>query len=105
MRFFEEGIGRPIVLIHGWPAGASIWRGQLDRLGTRHHVLAPDLPGFGGSPAAGAQSCRDAAAAIRSFIEAMHLEKVVLVGWSVGARVALAYCRAFGVMHLRGLAL
>lgn len=38
-----------MVLVHGWPVDARLWDGQIPVLAARHRVLAPDLPGFGGS--------------------------------------------------------
>ena len=43
------GKGFPLVLIHGYLAGAEIWRKQLDFFKDRFEVFAPNLPGFGES--------------------------------------------------------
>lgn len=47
----EAGSGSPVVLVHGWPQHSGIWDGVTDRVAPHHRVLAPDLPGFGRSPA------------------------------------------------------
>lgn len=45
-----DGGGSVIVLVHGLGLAASCWRPHLDRLAAEgFRVLAPDLPGFGGS--------------------------------------------------------
>ena len=45
--------GRPaIVLVHGYPDSKEIWRGVIERLAPRFHVIAYDVRGFGGSSAA-----------------------------------------------------
>jgi 4,5:9,10-diseco-3-hydroxy-5,9,17-trioxoandrosta-1(10),2-diene-4-oate hydrolase len=51
MRYFVGGRGNPLVLVHGLGGAAANWT-ELAPLLTRHHrVLAPDLPGHGGSAA------------------------------------------------------
>ncbi len=45
----RSGSGFPLVLIHGYLAGAEIWREQIAYFQDRFEVLAPNLPGFGDS--------------------------------------------------------
>ncbi|MDP9235725.1 MAG: alpha/beta fold hydrolase, partial [Actinomycetota bacterium] len=45
------GDGIPVVLLHAFPLHAGMWQPQLDALGDRFRVIAPDLKGFGGSDA------------------------------------------------------
>jgi pimeloyl-ACP methyl ester carboxylesterase len=49
----EEGEGDPLVLVHGAGTSSAIWRRTMPRLAGGRRVVAPDLPGYGGSPAAG----------------------------------------------------
>ena len=49
----EEGAGDPLVLVHGAGTSGAIWHRATPRLAARRRVIAPDLPGYGGSPAAG----------------------------------------------------
>jgi pimeloyl-ACP methyl ester carboxylesterase len=51
-RFIEAGSGPDLVLLHGGEYGASAditWRYNIDELAQRFHVLAPDMPGWGGT--------------------------------------------------------
>jgi pimeloyl-ACP methyl ester carboxylesterase len=48
-----RGAGEPLVLLHGLGASRSVWRRAAPRLARERLVLAPDLPGLGGSPPAG----------------------------------------------------
>src|ERR1700704_4554994 len=44
------GRGSPVVFIHGLGSASYIeWRYNLESVAARHHVYAPDLPGFGRS--------------------------------------------------------
>lgn len=45
----EMGSGPPVLLLHGWPASAHLWRNIAPRLARTRRVIAPDLPGFGAS--------------------------------------------------------
>jgi pimeloyl-ACP methyl ester carboxylesterase len=46
----DTGTGSPVLLLHGWPDTADLWRHQVPALVADHYrVLAPDLRGFGGS--------------------------------------------------------
>src|SRR5207247_6620341 len=80
-----------LLLIHAFPLDARMWSAQMDR----RHVVAPDLPGFGGSPAAtgdvltmdlGARWCLDA-------LDAAGLDRVVVCGLSMGGYVAFELWR------------
>ncbi len=43
-----------LVLVHAFPLDASMWKPQTEAFGGRVAGAAPDLPGFGDSPGAGA---------------------------------------------------
>jgi pimeloyl-ACP methyl ester carboxylesterase len=49
----EIGTGDALVLVHGAGTSAAIWRRTMPLLADDRRVVAPDLPGYGGSPAAG----------------------------------------------------
>ena len=45
-----HGNGEPVLLLHGWPDDAGLWRHQVPALtGAGFQVIAPDLRGFGRS--------------------------------------------------------
>jgi len=67
-----------------------MWQPQLDALGGRFHVLAPDLPGMAQSAASGRFSISRAAAAIATLIEEHHDRPAHVCGLSLGAMVGLA---------------
>jgi pimeloyl-ACP methyl ester carboxylesterase len=47
----EAGEGPPVVLLHGWPQHWYEWRHLIPPLAKEHHVVCPDLRGFGWSEA------------------------------------------------------
>lgn len=97
LHFVEKGHGQPLLLIHGFPFNAMMWQPQLDGLGTVARMLAPDLPGFGDSPAPdGPASMHGYAEDCVAVLDALDiLEPVVVAGLSMGGYVALALARHF----------
>src|SRR5882757_3266355 len=46
----EHGEGVPVLMLHGWPDSARLWRHQVPVLaGHGYRVITPDLRGFGRS--------------------------------------------------------
>lgn len=41
------GEGEPVLLLHGWPTNAQLWRHVLTTAGEHRKVIALDLPGYG----------------------------------------------------------
>lgn len=49
MHYVDEGSGDPVVLFHGEPTWAYLYRKMIPPLAERHRVIAPDYAGFGRS--------------------------------------------------------
>lgn len=49
MAYIDEGIGDPIVFIHGNPTSSYLWRNIIPHVGHLGRVIAPDLIGMGDS--------------------------------------------------------
>ncbi len=88
----DAGTGPPIVLVHGWSLSSAAFGEEiasLARAGRR--AIAPDLRGHGRSPAPRMPfGLVDLAGDLAGLFEALALERAVLLGWSLGAEVALA---------------
>jgi pimeloyl-ACP methyl ester carboxylesterase len=84
--------GRPIVFIHGYAMGSSLWRPLAERLGDRGFAcVAPTWPlGAHTEPmGAGAELTMEGVAAmVGELLEALALEHVVLVGNDTGGAIA-----------------
>jgi len=106
LHFEEAGSGVPVLLIHGFPFTSRMWKPQLGSLAANGHLLAPDLPGFGESPAEPPpHSVEQYAEDCLSVLDALNiLEPVVVGGLSMGGYIALAIARLFPE-RLRGLML
>lgn len=83
-----------LLLVHAFPLDARMWEPQLGSLGARVPVVAPHLPGFGGTEgpevltmAAAAEHC------VRAMDEA-GVDAAVVCGLSMGGYVALELWRS-----------
>ncbi|WP_269930088.1 alpha/beta fold hydrolase [Aminobacter sp. HY435] len=92
IHYVEQGEGRPILFIHGLGGQLHHFRGTLfSQMGEGFRLIALDRPGSGYStrPAGFAGTLTEQAELVRQFIEAMGLEKPLVVGHSLGGAVAL----------------
>jgi len=81
----------PLVLLHGVGGGKSQWREQLDALAMRGwQAYAWDMPGYGDSALPSVPySFALLADALCALLDALRLERAVLIGHSMGGMVAL----------------
>lgn len=92
----DQGHGRAIVLLHGFPLGATLWDDQAAALGASHRVLRPEFRGLGRSDVtAGPYLIEQLAGDVAGQLDALGVERVALVGHSLGGAVALAFFRLF----------
>ncbi|GGR52319.1 arylesterase [Deinococcus seoulensis] len=101
------GEGRPVALIHGWPLSGRMWEGQIDAL--RHagyQVISYDRRGFGQSGKTATGYTYDVFASdLKDLIEALNLNDVTVVGFSMGGGEVSRYAGLFGTQYLRSAAL
>ena len=90
IHYRELGQGPPLVLLHGGTLTSGSWASHLPIFAERFRVLAPDSRGHGKTRnPAGHLSYRQMADDIAAFIEALGLEKPMVLGYSDGGQVAL----------------
>ena len=108
MRFFSGGKGQaPIVLVHGLGVSSRYMTPTARRLAPRFPVYAPDLPGFGRSERPDrVLSVSGLAAILARWMQAMALERAVLLGNSLGCQIivdlAIRYPERVGWVVLVG---
>ncbi|HET8861766.1 MAG TPA: alpha/beta hydrolase [Solirubrobacterales bacterium] len=91
VRYREAGEGKPVVFVHGYLVDGRLWDGVVDQLSDRFRCFAPDWP-------IGAQrvamnpdadlSPYGIAAIVASFLEALDLEDVTIVGNDSGGAMS-----------------
>ena len=88
----EAGEGTPLILLHGAWNDSSEWVSVMELLSQNFHCFAPDLLGFGESENPKIHYSIDLQVeCIAEFLQALKLEKVFLVGHSLGAWIAASY--------------
>jgi pimeloyl-[acyl-carrier protein] methyl ester esterase len=90
LALLQRGSGPPIVLLHGWALNSRVFDPLIERLSEGMSVYAIDLPGHGASPWPPRFS--DLASLAAVVADALPPRAVVL-GWSLGALVALELAR------------
>ena len=90
--------GTPICFIHGNVSSCRFWDEIVAMLPSSYYAIAPDLRGYGDSeplPVDATRGLRDFSDDIQSLFETLGLatgdNKVHIVGWSLGAGVAMQY--------------
>ncbi|MGA7076055.1 MAG: alpha/beta hydrolase [Halobacteriota archaeon] len=102
-----EGDGTPIVLVHGFALNHQMWKYQVPYLTTKgYKVVAIDLRGFGNSSEVqGAYAYDTWAKDISTVIDALQLQHVTLVGFSLGGAIAMHYVTTRADPRIERLAL
>ena len=91
------GEGPVLLLVHGITNSSASWRPVMRALAERGHtVLAPDLPGHGGSERhRGDHSLGAHASILRDLLQVLGLSRVTVVGHSLGGGVAMVFSYQF----------
>ncbi|MBI3322888.1 MAG: alpha/beta fold hydrolase [Candidatus Omnitrophica bacterium] len=101
----SAGEGIPFLLFHAFPLSSAMWAAEIPRLAHRCRVVAPDLPGFGGSPRQEKPSIAGMAQEAAALLDHLGIrEPVVAGGLSMGGYVTFEYLRQFPE-RVRALAL
>jgi pimeloyl-ACP methyl ester carboxylesterase len=88
----DHGTGTPVLLLHGWPDSAHLWRSQIPFLvANGFRVVAPDLRGLGRSDRpddVASYTLQNAVADAAGILDAIGIEAAHIVGHDFGAAVA-----------------
>jgi pimeloyl-ACP methyl ester carboxylesterase len=102
----ELGSGPPVLCLPGWSQSAEQFVPVMERLAPAHRVIAIDHRGHGRSadPGRGHRLHR-LAADLHEALGALELERVTLLGHSMGVAVIWAYLDLFGTVRIERLVL
>ncbi|WP_426445314.1 alpha/beta fold hydrolase [Paenibacillus sp. S-38] len=94
----DQGTGKPVVLIHGWPLSGRSWEAQVPALvEAGYRVITYDRRGFGKSSQPWNGYDYDTFAAdLHRLIEHLDLRDVTLVGFSMGGGEVARYVGTYG---------
>jgi non-heme chloroperoxidase len=102
--YYEDlGSGQPVVLIHGWPLNGASWEKQIAALlAAGRRVITYDRRGFGSSSKPSIGYDYDTFAAdLNAVLTTLDLQKVDLVGFSMGTGEVTRYLGKYGSARVR----
>lgn len=100
--FEDHGVGKPVILIHGFPLSGRSWEKQVTPLvESGHRVIIYDRRGFGRSSQTIAGYDFDTFAEdLRKIIKHLDLKYPSLVGFSMGTGEVARYISRYGSNHI-----
>lgn len=91
MHYLDEGEGDPIVMVHGLPTQAYLWRNVIPHLTDQGRVIAVDLLNFGLSDKTDPLTPGQHSDRLAELIDKLDLENVTLVLHDWGVAIGLNY--------------
>lgn len=89
IHYLKEGSGPPLLLLHGWPQTAMMWRHQIECLKQHFTVYAPDNRGFGLTDKPAIRITRDLLAKdVVAFMDALDIRQAAVAGHDWGGMIA-----------------
>jgi pimeloyl-ACP methyl ester carboxylesterase len=94
--YVKAGEGPALLLVHGIGDSSDTWRPVFDQLAQHHTVIAPDLLGHGRSEKPRADyTIAGFANGMRDLLSVLGVERVTVVGHSLGGGVAAQFAYQF----------
>lgn len=97
LAYSDSGGTKPaLLLLHAFPLSGAMWDGDAQVFAPLARVIAPDLPGFGGSSRQAAPSIAGMARQAAGLLDQLKInEPVIVAGLSMGGYVAFEFIRQF----------
>src|SRR3954471_17629825 len=92
LRYYDTGYGPPLLFLHGSGPGVTGWRnfrGILPTFAEHFRCLILEFPGFGVSDDFGGRPMVTAQGVVAPFLDALGLQRVDIVGNSMGGGVGI----------------
>lgn len=95
--YTDVGIGKPMILIHAFPADQNLWQPQREGLKSYFRIITLDLSGFGKSAPVDGKTITmtEYADEVKQLLDQLHIEKAVVGGESMGGYIALAFLEKY----------
>lgn len=92
VNYIQYGIGKDILLLHGWGQNIEMMKFLGDAFADRFRITILDFPGFGDSEEPNrAWTISDYSLLLEDFVKELKLIKPIIIGHSFGGRVAIKY--------------
>ena len=94
--YTDSGEGNAIVLLHGFLENKKMWAEYVKLFSEKYRVITIDLLGHGESDCLGyVHEMEDNANVVYEVLQSLKIEKVTILGHSMGGYVALAFAELF----------
>ena len=90
-----KGQGFPILCLHGHPGSSQTMSVFTNHLQQKYQTIAPDLRGYGNSPALGNFRMEDHLIELEKLLARLAIDRCLLLGWSLGGILALELALKF----------
>ncbi|MBD2122581.1 MULTISPECIES: alpha/beta fold hydrolase [Trichocoleus] len=91
----NQGQGFPILCLHGHPGSGSSLSVFTNHLSQRFQTIAPDLRGYGNSPAQQAFEMEDHLLDLEAVLDRYQVSRCLVLGWSLGGILAMELALKF----------
>lgn len=90
MSYVDMGEGPAVLLLHGFPTSADLWRREAWLLAQRMRVIVPDLVGYGQSDKPTEADLTEPAQAgyVRELLAELGIDELAVVGHDIGGAIA-----------------
>lgn len=89
------GKGDPILILHGLYGASDNWLSIGKQLAETHRVYLIDQRNHGKSPHTPSHTYEDLKSDLKHFVEKNNLQKIILIGHSMGGKAAMFYATSF----------
>jgi len=89
LKVLVQGSGFPILCLHGHPGSGRSLSVFTQALSSRLQTFAPDLRGYGGSPAYQDFNMTDHLMDLEALLDHYQIDRCLVLGWSLGGILAL----------------
>lgn len=95
LHYQSLGQGQPLILLHGLFGSADNWGSIAKHFADTHQVICVDLRNHGRSPHHDSQNYADMADDLIELCDALNLDKIDLLGHSLGGKVAMQFATQY----------
>ena len=89
------GNGKNIIILHGLFEMSDAWVGYAKHWASKYRVIVPDLRNHGFSPHSQEHNSYVMANDLKELMDNLEIEKTILIGYSMGGRVAMNFAQRF----------
>jgi esterase len=91
----EYGAGKPLLILHGLFGSSDNWQSLAQRFASFYRVICIDLRNHGRSPWHEEHNYEAMSDDLYAFIKSQGLDDIILLGHSMGGKVAMRFAQAY----------